>query len=117
MCACAAYMCMSTPRPLITSGVIWALYDWLNKFYSFYMAAVVIINSECCLRLKACCRNQPNKSKVVLYMYISCYFHFNSSFKELYIRNKMEHFSYKGGWVWMSYTYHVFNRRAGLGYK
>ena len=32
-------------RLLITSGVMLARYDWLNKFYSFYMAAVVIILS------------------------------------------------------------------------
>ena len=32
-------------RLLITSGMIWTLYDWLNKFYSFYMTAVVNIVS------------------------------------------------------------------------
>ena len=31
------------PRLLITSGVIWTSYHWLNKFYSCYMATVVII--------------------------------------------------------------------------
>ena len=34
MCACPP------PRPLITSGVIWNPSDWLNKGYSFYVAAV-----------------------------------------------------------------------------
>ena len=36
------------PRLLITSGVMWRdidPYDWLNKFYGFYMAAVVGIVS------------------------------------------------------------------------
>ena len=31
------------PRLLITSGVIWTSYNWLNKFYSCYMVTVVII--------------------------------------------------------------------------
>ena len=35
------YMCLP-PRLLITSGVIWTPYDWVNKFYS-YMAALVSI--------------------------------------------------------------------------
>ena len=30
----------------MTSGVIWTSYDWLNKFYSFYMATVVVIVNE-----------------------------------------------------------------------
>ena len=33
LCVC---LC-SPPRLLITSGVIWTPYDWLNKFYDFYM--------------------------------------------------------------------------------
>ena len=28
-----AYVCVSAPRPLIASGVIWC--DWLSKFYGF----------------------------------------------------------------------------------
>ena len=31
-------------RLLITSGAKWTPYDWLKKFYSCYMAAVVVIN-------------------------------------------------------------------------
>ena len=27
----------------MTSDVIWASYDWLNKFYNCYMATVVVI--------------------------------------------------------------------------
>ena len=40
------YVCVFVcppPRLLITSGVIWTPYDWLNKFYSCYMATVVVI--------------------------------------------------------------------------
>ena len=52
MCAC---VCVSPPpRLLITSGVIWTPYDWLNKFYSIYMAAVVGIVSRCGLSTEAC---------------------------------------------------------------
>ena len=40
VCVC---MCVCPPpRLLITSGVMWTTYDWLNKFYSSYMATVVI---------------------------------------------------------------------------
>ena len=36
--------CVCPPlRLLITSGMIWTLYDWLNKFYGCYMATVAII--------------------------------------------------------------------------
>ena len=45
------HVCVSTPRLLITSGVMWcdidSIYDWLNKFYSYYIAAVVGIVSRC----------------------------------------------------------------------
>ena len=46
MCLCVC-VC-PPPRLLITSGVMWCdidPYDWLNKFYGFYMAAVIGINS------------------------------------------------------------------------
>ena len=59
------------------------------------MAAIISIDSRCGLRIKAHHRNQPSKSKLALF--ISCYFHFNSSLKQLHISNKTEHFSYKGG--------------------
>ena len=39
------------------SGVIWTSYDWLNKFCSFYMAAVVVIGSGHDLRIEAHCEN------------------------------------------------------------
>ena len=41
MCVC---LCVCLPlRLLITSGMIWTPYDWLNKFYSCYTAIVVVI--------------------------------------------------------------------------
>ena len=43
--------------------MIWTLHDWLNKFYSFYMAAKVGIVSIHDFRIKACLTNQPNMSK------------------------------------------------------
>ena len=44
MCAC---LCVCVGRLLITSDVIWTPYNWLNKFYSCYMANVVgIINGH-----------------------------------------------------------------------
>ena len=30
----------------MTSGMIWAPYDWINRFYSFYMVAIVVITSR-----------------------------------------------------------------------
>ena len=44
--------------------MIWTPYD---KFYSFYMAAVVVISDGCGLRVEVHRRNQPNKSKLSLY--------------------------------------------------
>ena len=64
-------MCMCSPTKHITTsrmcGMIWTPYDWLNKFYSFYMATIVVIGGGYSLRIKACCRNQPNKSTLLLY--------------------------------------------------
>ena len=48
MSVCACLCVCPPPRLLITSGVMWCdidPYDWLNKFYGFYMAAVVGIVS------------------------------------------------------------------------
>ena len=67
LCVCVC-VCVCPPlRPLITSCVIWTPYDWLNKGYNFYKAAVVIIGDGCGLRIEAHCRSQPNKSKLSLY--------------------------------------------------
>ena len=44
MCVCACVcVCVSAPRLLITCGMIWTPYNWLNKFYSHYMEIVVVI--------------------------------------------------------------------------
>ena len=52
-CVCVwACMCVPTLRLLITSGVIGTPYDWLNKLYSFYMAAVVIVIVGMALEMK-----------------------------------------------------------------
>ena len=62
LCVCPLLML------LITSAMILTTYDWLNKSYSFYIATVVIVSGEYSLRIKAHFRNQPNKSKLPLYM-------------------------------------------------
>ena len=73
MCACISvrmYVCMCMymcVRLLIISGMIWTPYDWLNKFYSCYMAAVIIINDGRGLGVEVHCKSQPNKSKLSLY--------------------------------------------------
>ena len=52
-CMCVwACICMPAPRLLITSGVIGTPYDWLNKLYSFYMAAVVSVIIGMALEMK-----------------------------------------------------------------
>ena len=86
-------MCVSALRLLVTSGVIWTSYDWLNKFYSFYVIALVGIVSRRGLSIDTWCENQANKHKLALY---KSSIHFNTSLKQLYISNKMECFSYKG---------------------
>ena len=53
-------------RLLITSDMIWTPYDWLNRFYSFYMAIVVGIVSRHDLTVEGHCINQPNKCKLAL---------------------------------------------------
>ena len=55
VCACMCVwgcMCVPTLRLLITSGVIGTPYDWLNKLYSFYMAAVVSVIIGMALEIK-----------------------------------------------------------------
>ena len=37
------YACLCVRPLIITSGVIFTLYDWLTKFYSCYMATVISI--------------------------------------------------------------------------
>ena len=57
---CTVYVCMSLcppPRLSITSGMIFTPYDWLNKIYSFYTEAAMIIGSGNGLRIEAHCQN------------------------------------------------------------
>ena len=42
-------------------------YDWLNKFYSYYMATVVGIVNGHGLGIDMHHENKPNKSKLALY--------------------------------------------------
>ena len=64
VCVCA---CICVPTGvLMTGGVIWTLYDWLNNLYNFCIAAVVSIVSRCGFSIDAHSRNQSNKSKLVL---------------------------------------------------
>ena len=51
---------------MVQCGVICTPFDWLNKFYSFYMAAIVGIVSRHGLTGEACHNNQPNESKLAL---------------------------------------------------
>ena len=96
------------PRLFIASSVIWTPYDYLNKFYSFYMAAIVDI-------VDACSRNQPNKSKLVL---CKLWIHFKRHLKQLYSSNKMDGFSYKGRYGVHEHKHiEMLKRRAGLGYR
>ena len=48
VCVCVLACVCPPPRLLVTSGMMWCdidPYDWLNKFYGFYMVAVVSIVS------------------------------------------------------------------------
>ena len=72
-------MCVSAPRLLITSGVMWCdidPYDWLNKFYGFYMTAVFGIASGRGIGIHTRRGNQPNKSKLAMYkLLLHCKIH------------------------------------------
>ena len=54
--ACIHVCVCPPPRLLITSGVMCDIdpYDWLKKFYGFYMAAVVGIGSGCDVSIYTC---------------------------------------------------------------
>ena len=57
VCVCVC-VCVSPPlRLLITSGVIWTPSDRLNKFYSCYIANVVVIVNERGLGIGTHCRH------------------------------------------------------------
>ena len=88
---CKVCLCVCPPPRLVTaSDVMWHdmnPYDWLNKFYSFYMAAIVGIISIRGFRIEACCRNQPNKTELTLYKPL---LYFYSHLEQLYINNKIK---------------------------
>ena len=89
-------------------------YDWLNKLHNFSMATIVGIISRHGLRIEVHHRNQPNKSKLLLYK-----LYLNSQLKQLYISNKTKQFSYiyKGGCSICMHTHiEVLKRGAGLNY-
>ena len=55
VCKVGMHACMvrvSIPRLLITSSIIWTQYDWLAKFYSLYIVAIVTIIISVALQLK-----------------------------------------------------------------
>ena len=57
-CLCFVFVCMCPPpRLLITSGVMWTPFNWLNKFYSCYLATVVIIVNGHSLGIGICHRH------------------------------------------------------------
>ena len=79
------------------------------------MTAIVGIVSSPDLTIEASHRNQPNKSKLALYKPL---LHFYNHLKQLYISNKMECFSYKGGCSIHGHVHiEMFKTRAGLGYR
>ena len=56
VCVCVVCVC-PTPRLLITNVMIWTQYNWLNKFYSCYMATVVVTVNGCGLGIDIHCGN------------------------------------------------------------
>ena len=55
-------------------------YDWLNKFCGFYMATIIgnISGQDVSMHIRR--KNQPNKSKLVLYKPL---IHCNNNLKQL----------------------------------
>ena len=116
VCVC---VCVSLPpRLVITNGMmrrdmnpIWVV----KQVLQLCMAAIVGIISRHGLNIEAHHRKQPNISKLSLYKPL---LHFYNHLKQLYLSNKIKHFSYKGvcgirGWTHIK----TFKTRAGLGYR
>ena len=60
VCVCAhtrTCMCVSTPETVNNQWHDMDPYDWLNKFYSCYMATVTVIINGCGLGIDAHCGN------------------------------------------------------------
>ena len=65
VCVC---VCTLTPEAIGNySGMMWILYDWLNKLYSCCMGAAVGMVSRCDLSIDVHRRNLLTKSKLILY--------------------------------------------------
>ena len=79
LCACI-YVCVSPPRLLITSGMVWCDIDLLSKFHGFYIGAVVGIFRGHGLSFHPRHGDHPSKSKLVLYKLL---IHCNSCLKQL----------------------------------
>ena len=68
VCACVrACVCVPTPRLLLTSGMIWTPYEWLNKFYSCCMVIVIGIINGHGFGISMYHGYYPYKSKLALY--------------------------------------------------
>ena len=80
LCKCLCVFVSLSPGLLLTSGMIWTPYDWLNNFYTVYVAAVVGIVRRCGLStdINVHHENQPNKCKIALY---KLSIHFIKAFK------------------------------------
>ena len=79
------------------------------------MVDIVGIISRRGLRIEVHHRNQPNKSKLALHKAL---LYFYNHLRQLYISNKMERFSYKGGYGVHGHTrIKAFKIRAGLDYR
>ena len=84
-------------------------YNWLSKFYKFYIATLVSIISRPGLTIEAHCRNQHIKIK-------KSELDHEFILTVTYIRNSMERFSYKAGYGICGYMcIETFKRRASLG--
>ena len=121
VCTCVClYLCLclcpqSYKSLTVWCGMIWTPCDWLNKIYSFCMAAIVSIVSRCGLRNEVHIRNQPNNIKLALYKPLLCFY---SHLKQLWMSKKTEHFSYKGGYGVHGRTrINLIKRRADLSYR
>ena len=53
MCVCVC-VCMHLRLVKTTSGMMWTSYVWLNKFYNFYVVAVVSIVGRCGITIEVC---------------------------------------------------------------
>ena len=84
------YLCLP-PRLLIISGMIWTPHDWLNKFYNFYMAAVVSSLVGMAFALIYVSQKLAYIIRVSQH-YTSCYCNFNTQLKQFHISTCMETF-------------------------